>query len=226
MTELQKHLERLYVKLDYMGLRVVQTLQDTLAAVLHLDEELAQQVLMSDEAIDRQEVEIEKECIRLLALYQPAAVDLRRICFIIKVNSDLERIADLCGSIAKFVEPLATGGINVGDIRHFKELTDSVTHSLDQTIQLFKDASDTDLAHTIIDGDKTIDAIFRTCTEKIINSELSQRISPGSLFALLSVGRCLERIGDHCVNIAEDFIFVSTGEIIRHSEKLGKLTDE
>ena len=101
MSELIKRLERLFLKLDHTALLVEQALADALFAVESGNDEDVETLIQSDVSIDTREVETERECIRLLALYQPAAIDLRRICFVVKANSDLERIADYCVKIAK-----------------------------------------------------------------------------------------------------------------------------
>ena len=237
MTEqLFKRLDRLFLKLDHTALLVEQTLADALFATATMSVEIAQQVIDGDEDIDRREVEIERECIRLLALYQPAAIDLRRICFVIKVNNDLERIADHAVSIARFAKTLAGIGMTVTAMESYRTLADSVTDALHQTMRLLAPATDgTDeskesfsedsplikLAQWIILNDKkTVDVKFRDFLNEVISSEKFPETSRlNAVYALTSIGRNLERIGDQCKNIAEDSIFLKTGEIVRHAPK-------
>lgn len=226
MSELPKHLHGLLVKLDYMGLRVEQLLCDALEAVVTKNETLAEAVIQGDEKVDQQEVEIERECIRLLALFQPAAVDLRRICFVIKVNSDLEQMADLCVAMAKHVASLAESSLSVNEFEAFQSLADAVTKALGKTIRLVGDTHDTATAYQLIEGDRWIDAMFRQCSYSLLHSDTREKATLDEILAIASVARALERLGDLCVNIAEDVVFLSTGEIIRHGgEKTGSEED-
>ena len=237
MTEqLFKRLDRLFLKLDHTALLVEQTLADALFAVTTMSKEDAQNVIDSDADIDRREVETERECIRLLALYQPAAIDLRRICFVIKVNNDLERMADHGVSIARFVKVLADVNISVTAVNTFQPLAESVTEALHQTTRLLAPPAESDhgetepfdedtpfikLARWIIQNDKShVDVAFRAFLEEVISTTRfpdSSRMN--AVYAMTSIGRNLERIGDLCKNVAEDAIFLKTGEIVRHAMK-------
>ncbi|MDO4551833.1 MAG: phosphate signaling complex protein PhoU [Planctomycetia bacterium] len=234
MTEqLFKRLDRLFLKLDHTGLLVEQALADALFSAATMNAESAQSVIDSDGIIDIREVETERECIRLLALYQPAAIDLRRICFVIKVNNDLERMADHCVSIAKFVQKLGEKNITLSSISSFRTLTESVTDALHQTMRLLAPPGETPetqepfetdtpavkLAKWIIRNDRThVDVYFRQYLDEVFSSgNFSDSSGLNALYALTSIGRNLERIGDLCKNIAEDAIFLKTGEIVRHA---------
>ncbi|MDR1493336.1 MAG: hypothetical protein LBT05_11535 [Planctomycetaceae bacterium] len=231
MSELVQRLDRLFLKLDHMALLVEQTLADSFYAVSSNTPEDADAVINADEAIDRREVEIERECIRLLALYQPAAIDLRRICFIIKVNNDLERIADLCSSLAKMSKILSEDAISIRTFPAFQKLSDEVADAYHQTIFLVsprqhdaeKDLSATqkvELAKSIILRDtEQIDVTFREYLAEVFAGEGLFQGKIDALYALTSMGRTLERIGDLCTNIAEDAIFLATGEIVRHEPR-------
>jgi phosphate transport system protein len=215
MSELPKRLDRLILRLDHMGLRVEQALSDALHAVRTGNVEEADDVDENDSVIDRQEVDIERECIRLLALYQPAAIDLRRICFIIKVNSDLERIADLACSIARCTPALVEEDINLDNYPLFDSLADMSVETLGRTVRMLS-TTDTDTARNIMDEDLKLDRAYTIFVRTALDRERSRADSVDTLFNILTMARCLERIGDLCTNIAEDIIFLSTGEIIRH----------
>ena len=111
MSELQRRLENLLLRLDHMGLRTEQAVSDAFAAAAPGTWRPARRSSQADAEIDREEVEIEQECIRLLALYQPAAIDLRTICFVIKVNNDLERIADKAAGLGRRVKHVVANRI-------------------------------------------------------------------------------------------------------------------
>ena len=230
MSELPQRLDRLFLKLDHMALQVEQILADAIYAVKTGKEEDAQIVIDSDKEIDHSEVEIERECIRLLALYQPAAIDLRRICFIIKVNNDLERIADLCVNLAKMSKIVIAKGIVIQQFPSFERLVHEVADAYHQTIRLIapqqyesidnsQETKMTNQEHAwaIIDRDtKQIDVTFREYLEEVFSAEELFRGKVNALYALTTMGRALERLGDQCTNIAEDAIFLATGEIVRH----------
>jgi len=230
MAELAKRLERLFLKLDHTALLVEQTLADALFAIESGNDADAEVVIASDEAIDRREVETERECIRLLALYQPAAIDLRRICFVVKANSDLERIADYCIKIAKRGRKMKKENISMASFPAFYKLTEQIGETLRQTIKLFTlrfddDARDTlpdgingkETAYSIIARDKdVIDVAFREFLDQAIQAEAMFHGRLKIWYELCSLGRSLERIGDLCTNIAQDAVFMISGEIIRH----------
>ena len=231
MSELIKRLDRLFLKLDHMALLVEQSLSDAIYALVAGDEEDARAVIEADETIDNREVEIERECIRLLALYQPAAIDLRRICFVIKTNNDLERIADLSVSLSKMRLILLNEEIAMLPFTRFQKLADLVTDALHQTVRLFATQPEGDakesqesnhltLARSIISNDGLIiDVVFREFLEEVLSEKNLLEGKTNAIYALTSLGRSLERIGDLCTNIAEDVIFLYTGEIVRHGGK-------
>jgi phosphate transport system protein len=217
MSELPKRLDRLILRLDHMGLRVEQALADALHAVRTSDTDQADDVEANDSIIDRQEVEIEKECIRLLALYQPAAIDLRRICFIIKVNSDLERVADLACSIANQAKHLVEHDLTLDNSPLLGSMAEMCTETLGRTVRLLSTA-DTATAQNIIAEDEKLDRAYGLFVRTVLNQEEQTSQAPDGIYALLVIGRSIERIGDLCTNIAEDIVFLSTGEIIRHAD--------
>lgn len=215
MSELPKRLDRLILRLDHMGLRVEQALSDALHAVRTGNVEEARDVDANDSVIDRQEVDIERECIRLLALYQPAAIDLRRICFIIKVNSDLERIADLACSIASCTQTLVDEDIDLENYPLFDSLAEMSVETLGRTVRMLS-TTDTDTARHIIEDDRNLDRAYAIFVRTSLDRERTRAEGVDTLFIILTMARALERIGDLCTNIAEDIVFLSTGEIIRH----------
>lgn len=230
MQELINRLDRLFLKLDHTALLIEQSLSDALEVVESGNEDEAKLVIRSDDVIDRREVETERECIRLLALYQPAAIDLRRICFAVKVNNDLERIADYCCKIAKRGLNLSQAGLSMRRFPAFYELADQTGLALRQTLSLFtlrqeNGASETvEKARRIIDSDDAIDDKFKIFLEQVVTSDDYFRGKLKAVYQVTSLGRALERIGDLCSNIAEDAIFMHTGEIVRHPRAV--FTDE
>ncbi|MDR1484019.1 MAG: phosphate signaling complex protein PhoU [Planctomycetaceae bacterium] len=218
MSELPKRIERLFLKLDRAALAVEQHLSDLLFAIYGDNLSESELIISADEEIDRCEVEIERECIRLLALYQPTAGDLRKICFAIKVNNDLERISDNCVSSAKMMRILVEDKISVNRFPLFRVLADLVVDALHQTIRLISTTCDEEFAVAIIKNDRlVVDKAYRDYLQSIFAEADQFHNHVNAVYALTSIGRALERIGDLCSNIAEDTVFMQTGEIVRHS---------
>jgi phosphate transport system protein len=223
MTELAKRLERLFLKLDHTALRVEQMFVDALFALESGKEDDVETVIQSDDSIDLREVETERECVRLLALYQPAAIDLRRICFVVKANSDLERIADYCVKMAKRGRKMHREGISLKSFPVFYKLAEQISTTYRQTIRLFtlrsEDESDglMEAAQSIIAADEATNVLFREFLDQTIAVETMFHGRLRVWYDLTALGRSLERIGDLCTNIAEDAIFMFSGEIVRHN---------
>ena len=226
MSELAKRLERLFLKLDHTALFVEQMLADALFTLESGKEEDVETLIQSDAAIDSLEVETERECIRLLALYQPAAIDLRRISFVVKANSDLERIADYCVKISKRGRKIKKENIAMKSFPAFYKLAEQVGATYRRTIRLFtlRREGDTtensecaiETARTIVTADSDTDILFREFLEQTLASEEMFHGRLKTWYDLTALGRSLERIGDLCTNIAEDAIFMFSGEIVRH----------
>jgi phosphate transport system protein len=177
---------------------------------------LASEVIARDTEIDRVEVRIEEECLKMLALHQPVAADLRRITTMMRVNNDLERIADLACNIAQRADSLCPhpefpipSGIN----EMATMITKMVRHSLDAFVR-----RDTGLARSVIEMDDPVDAknveVIETLA-RLMGRDPSQIVAALHCF---SASRHLEQIGDHAVSIAEDIIYMVDGVIIRHRQ--------
>ncbi|MDR0328615.1 MAG: hypothetical protein LBI05_10010 [Planctomycetaceae bacterium] len=223
MTELAKRLERLFLKLDHTALRVEQMFVDALFSMESGNDDDVETVIQSDDAIDLREVETERECVRLLALYQPAAIDLRRICFVVKANSDVERIADYCVKIAKRGRKMHREGISLKSFPVFYKLAEQIGTTYRQTIRLFALRNEDDsaglieAAQAVIAADGETNVLFREFLDQTLAVEAMFHGRLRVWYDLTALGRSLERIGDLCTNIAEDAIFMFSGEIVRHS---------
>jgi len=171
----------------------------------------------NDPVIDREEVEIERECIRLLALYQPAAIDLRTLCTIIKVNSDLERIADLAASMARRVKHVVADKVSLEKYKEFEHLAQLTVDILGRTVRMLS-STDTAVANKVIESDALIDKGYRHVVEAVLEHEDRRVGGAGAAMTVINLAKAMERIGDHCTNIAEDIIFLRTGDVVRHAE--------
>jgi phosphate transport system protein len=196
---------------------VEEALQRAVKAVIDRDAALALSVIEQDLDIDRMEVELEEECLKVLALHQPVAVDLRFIVAILKINNDLERIGDLAANISGRARFLARAEkIEIPyDLRGmFAEVRTMLKNSLDALVN-----TDPELANGVCIADDKVDEANRKMYQQVMQAI---RQNPDQLEAyinLLSVSRYLERIADHATNIAQDVTYLMEGEIVRHCHR-------
>lgn len=211
---LQIEIEKIKKQMLSLGAMVEEQLNRAIRALEAKNLDLARGVIESDRKVDEIEVEIEEECLKILALHQPVAVDLRFITAVIKINNDLERIGDEAVNIAERVIYLGTRApLNVTfdysemSVKTIKMLNDS----LDALVNL-----DLELAIRLRDDDNAIDALDRGFFQKVSNSLPENPENAGSLIQLFLISRHLERIADHATNIAEEVIYLIEGVIHRH----------
>jgi phosphate transport system protein len=192
---------------------VQQVAEMAVQSILNTDAALAHQVHGLDQRIDEEEVEVERQAIDLLALYQPAAGDLRLITVIIKANSDLERIADCAVNAAQRVGALARGGYHApADLRM---MCNSVLAALRDTIKAFN-LSDQAMARQVLRGDDVVDALYNQIVQDMLTRLEAGGGDANVELSNIMIAKNLERMADHCTNIAEDVIYAHTGRIIRH----------
>ncbi len=212
------HLKREIEKLKKMLISLCEVVEKSfLQAVQSIktrDIELTRKVIEADVHIDHMEVDVEEECLKMLALYQPVAIDLRFIITALKINNDLERIGDLAVNIAERSQFLATQPqidlpFDFGEMA--KKTQSMLRKSLDALVNM-----DPELAYEVCAADDEVDAM--NCRMfQIVQDEIRAHIEKAeSLIHLLSVSRHLERVADHATNIAEDVIYMMEGKIVRH----------
>lgn len=210
----QKELERLKRRIVSVGSIVEERVRDTKQAINTLDSSLAEKIIMSDYVIDEMEVEVEEECLKVMALHQPVAVDLRFIVAVLKINNDLERIGDEAVNIAKRIQSVASkpqAGISI-DYTHMADTAEEMLKlSLDALINL-----DLDAALKVLPMDDEVDRLNGEAYEKVKEALRQSSQHPGQLINLMLLARHLERIADHATNIAEEVVYMIEGEIVRH----------
>lgn len=176
---------------------------------------LASDVIQIDQLVNRREVELEEECLKILALHQPVATDLRFIVSVIKINSDLERIADVAVNISK--RTLALDDLNSN------EAPFDCTLMVSRVLAMFKNALDSlvtldaDAARKVIDEDDEIDIMHRQTYTHVKDQIRSNPHCLEEMLLWLAVSRHLERIADLAAHIAEDVVYMIDGTIVRHN---------
>ena len=217
---LQKDIEALKEKIIEMGEFVEDRVYQATMSIINRDKAQAQSVINGDAEIDTIEVSIEEESMKLLALYQPVAVDLRFIIAVMKINNDLERVGDLAVNIAERSAYLATQDpIEFPfDLRAMAEKAEGMlSRSIDALINL-----DVKEACRIRSEDDQVDAYNREMYARIKDDLLRQPENINALLHAVSIGRHLERIADHATNIAEEVIYLVEARIVRHKPEVFK----
>ena len=215
---MSKHLERDLDNLQQDLLRLAASVEGAIhkaiRALQERDVPLAEEVIDGDNDIDEEENHVEEECLKVLALHQPVAVDLRRVTSVLQINTDLERMADLAEDIAERAVALARWPVIPipADLQRMTDLASSmVRQALDAFVNL-----DAKLARLVCRLDDEVDRYNKSIIDELIR--LMQRspemVEPG--LSLFSATRHLERIADHATNIAEDVIYLVEGAIVRH----------
>lgn len=213
-VHMKREIDRLNKMLMSLCEVVEQSLRQAVEAIKRRDANLARAVIAGDAEIDQMEVDVEEECLKILALYQPVAIDLRFIITAMKINNDLERIGDLAVNLAERGIFLAgTQGPDVPlDFDTMTEKTKSIVRSsLEALVNM-----DSRLAHDVCAADDEVDAMNRQMFTTVQDEIRAHPEQTESLIHLISASRHLERVADHATNIAEDVIYMIEGRIVRH----------
>ena len=210
----QEELDHLKARLLEMGGLAEERVRTAIQALVERDPRLVGAVLDGDGPINQLHIEIDGRCVRLLALHQPMAVDLRMILSAVKINTDLERVGDLAVNIAEAaLRYLAHPAVT--DVIDIPRMGGIAQHMLRDALDAFV-RRDTALAQRVLDADDELDAlktqVFRALLAHMLQAP--QTIEPA--IDLILVSRHLERIGDHATNIAEDVIFMVSARDVRH----------
>ena len=214
---LHRDLDKLKKEVLRLGNMVELAINNAFLALNNRDSSIVEEVLTNEEQINEMEVQIEEECLKILALHQPVAVDLRFLVVTLKVNNDLERMGDIAKNIAERAKDLMESDVIPDLGQPMQGLPDlvrtMVRSSLDSLVKL-----DDQLARKIIDMDDEVDQINRDMYAAVKSVVAEQPSVADPAINLLSCSRNMERIGDLATNIAEDVIFVVEGKVVRHAE--------
>jgi phosphate transport system protein len=212
-----EELSQLEAALQEEGDLVLRALRSSLNALARGDDELADEVISFDDEVDRRYVAIEEGVQSLLARQTPVAADLRLVLAVLRVNLHLERMADYCVTVAKLTKLM--GDLNVSGDAIGRSIED-MGQRAEQMIRVAMDAfssRDAEKAQTLVELDELIDRANRNATEDVLSLGDSPEEREYGL-RMLVVSRCVERIGDHAVDIGEQVVYLVTGEFREFSD--------
>ncbi len=219
---MQRHfdeeLKELHKDILKMGVLVQEAIFKSIEALKNRDKSPADEVINTDDKIDELELVIDEKCIDLIARYQPMAGDLRFITTGMKINAELERIADLAVDIAQRVlelvdKPLLKPLVDIPKLSAIAQ--NMVRDVIDSFIK-----KDVELAKKVVLSDSEADKLRNIVCDELTNDYMARDASTASrAVPLLLIARHLERICDHTTNIAEDVIYMVEGKVVKHRLK-------
>lgn len=210
----QRELEKIKNAILTLGAMAEERVYRAGKAVEACDAVAARGIIDSDRELDEKDVEIEEECLKVLALHQPVAVDLRFLVAVIKINKDLERIGDEAVNIAHRVIRMA-GQERCPLYFDYKKMIEKVSAMLRESLDALVNL-DIDIAYGVCTKDDEVDQMRNQAYDRIKAAVKKDPEHAGYLINLLLISRHLERVADHATNIAEEVIYLIEGEIIRH----------
>ena len=211
----QEDLDVLKSRLLEMGGLAEQRVRRAVQGLAEREHELIESVLIGDEPINALQLEIDDRCLKLLALHQPMATDLRAVMAAVKINTDLERVGDLAVNIAEAAKRYAMHPPvkKLIDIPKMADIAQAMLRdALDSYVK-----RDTALARQVLHQDDSLDALKTQIFRELLSFMLKDPSTIEAALDLILVSRHLERIGDHATNIAEDVIFMVSARDVRHN---------
>lgn len=213
---LQSELSILKEHILSLGEKVEGLVKTAMIALETKDKALADEVFNSEELIDKEEIKIEEECLKILALHQPVANDLRFIIAVLKMNNDLERIADVATSVARRTLRLIEIGYAVAP-EELILISEHVKSMLRKSLLALLEM-DTNIARGIVETESSVHQLNKNSYHKFISVLPTDLVENHRNYLFLSIGKRLERIADLTTNLAEDLVYIVEGEIIRHGK--------
>ncbi|MBN1909953.1 MAG: phosphate signaling complex protein PhoU [Pirellulales bacterium] len=218
-----REVDQIKRKLLALSAVVEDQVRQSVKAFEQRDLDRAEEAIRLDASIDRAEVEIEEECLKILALHQPVAGDLRFIVAVLKINNDLERIGDLAVNIARKAVALATQPdleLPFSMVGMSEKAQSMLRDSLDSLVNL-----DPALASDVCRRDDEVDLMKRKIRRQVESLIQANPERIALFLKVLAVSRNLERIGDLATNVAEDVIYTAQGRIVRHGGDVSSADD-
>lgn len=213
----QREIENLKKLILSLGAIVEEQIQRAMLSLERRDTELADEVITRDREVDSLEILIEEECLKILALYQPVAKELRFVIAVLKMNNDLERMGDLASNIAKRVRFLSKKE-KIDLISEFRDVSDKVQIMVKKSLDALVN-TDVALAREVLAADDEVDRLTKQMLKRTINAIEKDSDRTKEYFSIRSISKNLERIADSATNIAEDVVYLCSGEIIRHQSE-------
>ena len=213
---LQRDLEKIRKEVLHLGALVRDITHLSVEYLGSSDSALVEKIAKTEEGINELEVSIDEECLKILALHQPVAIDLRFIVVVMKVTNDLERMGDQAVNITHRVQALSSQ-VDLRDALPVVKMAEAVENMVDQSLDALV-KQDAHLAQKVVDKDDIVDDLheqnYQILRDTVVNNP--QTVNDAMSYATISSN--LERIGDLCTNIAEEVIFMVEGTIVRHQE--------
>ncbi len=213
-VHLQRDLDEVTRSLLEVAAMVEEMIARSLQALRERSVDLAHEVQRQDRVIDAREIEVEEECLKILALHSPVAADLRMVVTYLKVNNDLERAGDLARNLAERAESLAVAE-PVEIPREIWTMAERIPKMLRSALDAVV-KGDTELARSVIAEDEIVDRSHEAMYGVVRGMIEVQPESAGTSIQFLSISRYLERMADLATNIAEDVVFLVDGDVVRH----------
>jgi phosphate transport system protein len=225
-TQFDAELDDLRALLTRMGGLVEEQVRTATLALAEGDAELVTKIIARDAEVDQFEIEIDNICTHVIARRQPTAIDLRVVMSVSKTVTDLERIGDEAKKIAKSSRKIIERGLaaNAPQIMAVRHMGEQCAAMLHEVLNAFV-RMDTDAALQIVRRDKEIDQHFRSITRELVTYMMEDPRTISTALDIIFSVKSLERIGDHCKNIAKDVIYIVRGRDVRHL-KLDELEQE
>lgn len=218
MRQLEQELASLRHDVIDMWKLVISQVSNSGEAILSFDKELAQKVSMREKKVDAYELRIDNECENIIALHQPVAIDLRFVLAVLKINSNLERIADFAYGISRVLIANPTVILDAELIMNtnLRNMVEHVNKMLSQGLDAFENEQP-ELATAIFNEDFQVDEINKNAAHHFADYIQKNPDRAFDCLQLFSTFRRLERIGDHCSNIAEEIFFYIDAKVLKHS---------
>ncbi len=223
MTHLDTELIKLKQQLFEMWSLVISQVETSREALLNVDKGAAAEVAFKERMVDTYELKLDRDCENIIALYNPVASDLRLTLAILKINSDLERIGDFARGIAKFVKKYPKENINP-ELLTVCQIEDLIKNAITMLTDAKKslEFENSRMAISIFSYDEFLNGVYKDSNTIIKDYIIKHPDEIDEALNMYSIIRRIERIGDHCSNIAEEIVFYLEAKVLKHSGKTNK----
>lgn len=222
MTHLDEELVLLKSELTDMWQMVISQLHKTRTALLEFDKDIAREVVAVEKRVNSLELKIDRDCENIFALFNPVAVDLRTVLAVLKINNNLERSGDIAEGLAKYIifaeSPFDPELLEATQILRMYDETNAI---LEDSLKSFE-TEDTRLARSIFKRDEIVDEINNAAHDAVTAYIKKHPDKVEEALYIISMIRKMERVGDHCKNIAEEIIFNIEAKVLKHKSKKKK----